>query len=65
MTRGPSKNRKTDRFIEQALATETDDCIIWPYAKLNHRTRFRMGSITELPSSQESFCERTYGPPQP
>jgi hypothetical protein len=26
---------KTEAFIEQALASDTDECVFWPYAKRN------------------------------
>ena len=60
--RGVGKNRKTDRFIEQALTMETDDCILWPYATLNHGHAC-VGRDYQTTVVTRIICERAYGPP--
>ena len=50
--------RLRDEFIEQALVTETNDCIIWPFSlQTDGYAAFRGLIVSRV------ICERAYGPP--
>lgn len=56
---GGTGNGEPDAFINQALAQETNACIIWPYAKTK-RGYAQMGDRRLV---SRIICERSYGPP--
>jgi len=58
---------EAQRFFETAMVTETDDCILWPYAcdTLGYgMLSFRRGT-TKMRRVHNLACERAYGPSPP
>lgn len=49
---------KADRFLDEAMSSDTDDCIIWPYA----RNASGYGIIRSRIASRV-MCEKVNGPP--
>ena len=47
-------------FLERALATETDDCILWPFAKVNGYATVTVEGVATL--TNRFICGRVYGP---
>ncbi len=51
-------------FLQQALTSDTDECIIWPYGKETAGYgRIVIGSETH--TTHRYVCEKTHGPPTP
>lgn len=54
------EKRKTEKFLEDALASDTDNCIIWPYAKnICGYGKFRKGNLYNR--SHHYICEQAHG----
>lgn len=59
---GGTANGAPAQFIEYALSQETDDCIIWPYAK----TKRGYAQLGDRKMVSRIICERAHGePPSP
>jgi hypothetical protein len=56
------KRPKTLRFLDQALASDTDDCIPWPYAKSGDG-RGQLMVDGKLVLAHRHVCRMVYGDP--
>ena len=52
---------KTVAFLEKALATETDDCIIWPFCRLSKDGYAVISANGRNTIVSRIVCERVYG----
>lgn len=50
-------------FLAQAITSETDECIVWPYGKANGYGRIFLGHKTY--PAHRYVCEKAHGAPTP
>ena len=54
-----------DNFIANALAADTDECIVWPWSREEHGYAVRIGRNGKKGSSRllsRQLCEQAHGP---
>lgn len=60
-----SPNRSTHRFVEEVLASSTDECILWPFA--TDRSGYAVMTHPETgryTKAHRFICQIVYGPPR-
>lgn len=61
-TAGKAERGKPQAFLEAAIASDTDDCILWPYGSVKGYAKVYDHARKQQSSASQAVLERTAGP---